>query len=244
MRTDPLGRARPRAGAETGAGSLTGGRSLPPSCSSDNGAQHGWTARWEGGCVSGEVPLFPVFLKLAGRPVLLVGGGSVAASKLDGLLQVGAEVTVVAPEIQSSLERPGVVLVRRGFEALDLDGKWFVVAAAPPEVNRAVAAAAETRGLFVNAVDDPPNAAAYLGGVLRRGDVTVAISTGGHAPALAGLVREGLDALLPRELDTWASLARAVRARWLAERVPMTARRPLLLDALNRLYEPVRVALR
>lgn len=194
--------------------------------------------------MSGEVPLFPVFLKLAGRPVLLVGGGSVAASKLDGLLQVGAEVTVVAPEIQSSLERPGVVLVRRGFEALDLDGKWFVVAAAPPEVNRAVAAAAETRGLFVNAVDDPPNAAAYLGGVLRRGDVTVAISTGGHAPALAGLVREGLDALLPRELDTWASLARAVRARWLAERVPMTARRPLLLDALNRLYEPVRVALR
>jgi uroporphyrin-III C-methyltransferase/precorrin-2 dehydrogenase/sirohydrochlorin ferrochelatase len=194
-------------------------------------------------CVSAEAPLFPVFLKLAGRPVLLVGGGSVAESKLDGLLQAGAEVTVVAPAIRPGLARPGVSLIERAFEIQDLDGKWFVVAAAPLAVNRAVAEAAEARKLFVNAVDDPPNAGAYLGGVLRRGDVTVAISTSGHAPALAGLVREGLDALLPRELDSWASLARAVRRRWLAERVPMPTRRPLLLDALNRLYEPIRVAL-
>ncbi|MPZ18528.1 MAG: bifunctional precorrin-2 dehydrogenase/sirohydrochlorin ferrochelatase [Luteitalea sp.] len=194
-------------------------------------------------CVSTDVRLFPVFLKLAGRPVLLVGGGTVAESKLDGLLQAGAEVTVVAPAIRSGLAGPNVTLIRRAFAPQDLNGKWFIVAAAPPAVNRAVAEAAEARNLFVNAVDDPPNAGAYLGGVLRRGDVTVAISTSGHAPALAGLVREGLDGLLPRELDTWASLARAVRAKWLAERVPMPTRRPLLLDALNRLYEPIRVAL-
>ncbi|MGH9163196.1 MAG: precorrin-2 dehydrogenase/sirohydrochlorin ferrochelatase family protein [Vicinamibacteraceae bacterium] len=193
--------------------------------------------------MSTNVPLFPVFLKLAGRPVLLVGGGSVAESKLEALLQAGAEVTVVAPAIRPGLARPGVTVIPRAFEPQDLEGKWFIVAAAPPAVNRAVAAAAEARKLFVNAVDDPPNAGAYLGGVLRRGDVTVAISTSGHAPALAGLVREGLDALLPRELDSWASLARAVRRRWLVERVPMPSRRPLLLDALNRLYEPVRVAL-
>ncbi len=68
------------------------------------------------------------------------------------------------------------------------------MAAAPPEVNRQVVVAAEARRVFVNAVDDPPNATAYLGGVVRRYGVIVAISTGGRAPALAGLMREALDA--------------------------------------------------
>ena len=103
-------------------------------------------------------------------------------------------------------------------------------------VNRAVAQAAEERQLFVNAVDDPPNATAYLGGVLRRGGVTVAISTDGHAPALAGLLREGLDALLPHELSEWLDEARAVRKKWLADGVPMEERRPLLLKTLNEIY--------
>jgi uroporphyrin-III C-methyltransferase / precorrin-2 dehydrogenase / sirohydrochlorin ferrochelatase len=141
--------------------------------------------------------MYPVFLRLTGRRVVVVGGGPVAAGKLDGLLAAGADVVVVAPDIRPELERPGVTLVRRAFEPADLDGAWWVVAAAPPEVNRQVQAAAEARPLFVNAVDDPPNATAYLGGVVRRSGVTVAISTGGRAPALAGLLREALDAWLP-----------------------------------------------
>ena len=115
--------------------------------------------------------------------MLLVGGGAVAAAKLDGLLAAGALVTVVAPEINASIERPGVTLLRRGFNPGDLDGVWWVVAAAPPDVNRQVQVAAESRRLFVNAVDDPAHATAYLGGVVRRGDVTIAISTAGRAPA-------------------------------------------------------------
>ncbi len=122
--------------------------------------------------------VYPVFLRLEGRRVALIGGGRVAAGKLPGLLDAGARVTVVAPAILGELERPGVALVRRPFAPEDLDGASFVVAAAPPEVNRAVAAAAEERGLFVNAVDDAASASALLGGVVRRGGVTVAVSTG------------------------------------------------------------------
>jgi len=185
---------------------------------------------------------FPVFLRLSGRRVLLVGAGPVGASKLQGLLDAGALITVVAPDIVPDIEQAAaahaaaITLKKRPFEVADLDGVWYVVAAATPDVNRAVAQAAEARQLFVNAVDDPPNATAYLGGVLRRGGVTIAISTDGHAPALAGLLREGLDALLPNELAEWLDEAKAVRKKWLADGVPMEERRPLLLKTLNEIY--------
>ena len=180
--------------------------------------------------------VFPAFLKLAGRPVLVVGGGPVAASKLPALLDAGALVTVVAPEVRPEIEAAGVAVWRRGFAAGDLEGVWFVVAAATPEVNEQVARAAEGRRVFVNAVDDPRRASAYLGGVLRRDGVTVAISTDGAAPALAGLLRQSLDALLPADLETWVAEARRLKVEWRRDGVPMAARRPLLLDALNRLY--------
>ena len=168
--------------------------------------------------------------------MLLVGGGPVATGKLAGLLAAGATVTVVAPEVRPEMEQPGVVIHRRRFEDSDLDGAWLVVAAAPPEVNRAVLNAADRVRVFVNAVDDPPNASAYLGGVVRRSGVTVAISTDGRAPALAGLLREAIDALLPVDLDAWMAAADAARREWRERQVPIGDRRPLLLEALNRLY--------
>jgi uroporphyrin-III C-methyltransferase/precorrin-2 dehydrogenase/sirohydrochlorin ferrochelatase len=180
--------------------------------------------------------VFPAFLKLAGRPVLVVGGGRVAASKLPALLEAGALVTVVAPELRPEIEAAGVAVRKRGFAPGDLEGVWFVVAAATPEVNERVARAAEARRVFVNAVDDPRRASAYLGGVVRRDGVTVAISTDGAAPALAGLLRQSLDAVLPADLETWVAEARRLKTEWRRDRVPMTARRPLLLAALNRLY--------
>lgn len=185
--------------------------------------------------------LYPAFLKLAGRRVVVVGGGPVAASKLRGLLDAGADVTVVAPGWVDEVAAADVTRVAREFRPSDLDGAWLVVAAAPPAVNRAVARAAETRRVFVNAVDDPPNASLYLGGVVRRAGVTFAVSTDGRAPALAGLLREGLDAVLPAaELDRWLSEAARARERWRSERTPMEERRPALLDALVRLYAPDR----
>jgi siroheme synthase-like protein len=98
--------------------------------------------------------MYPVFLKLSGRRVLLVGGGRVAAGKLAGLLADGALVTVVAPEIRPELDRPGVSLVRRAFDPVDLDDVWYVVAAAPSAVNEQVLTAAQQRRVFVNAVDE------------------------------------------------------------------------------------------
>ena len=181
--------------------------------------------------------LLPLFVNLAGRRVVLVGAGPVAAGKLAQLLAAGADVTVVSPAVHPEIEQSGVRIVRRPFAADDLDGAWLVVAAAPPAVNREVAAAAGTRRVFVNAVDDPANATAFLSGVVRRDGVTLAISTSGDAPGLTALLREALDAILPHNLTEWMGVARRQRAVWKQDGVPMAERRPLLLRALNKLYE-------
>jgi siroheme synthase-like protein len=185
------------------------------------------------------VPVFPVFLKLEGRRVLVVGAGPVAAGKLRALLDAGARVTVVAPDVVPEISALAneIEIVRRPFDPSDVEGVWYVVAAAPSDVNRAVARAAEAKELFVNAVDDMENASAYLGAIVQRAGVTLAISTDGEAPALAGLLREALEVVLPDDLDRWMASAKEARRQWLAGRVPMAERRPLLLDALNQLYE-------
>jgi uroporphyrin-III C-methyltransferase/precorrin-2 dehydrogenase/sirohydrochlorin ferrochelatase len=182
--------------------------------------------------------LFPTFLKLTGLPVLVVGGGPVAAGKLEALGPTGARITVVAPDICGAVAGAGVEIRQRPFVESDLDGVWFVVSAATPEVNRAVAQAARDRRLFVNAVDDPPNATAYLGGVVRRSGATIAVSTSGRAPALAGLLREALEEALPAEtdLDEWFATADALKQRWRSTGAPMAERRPQLADALVRRY--------
>jgi uroporphyrin-III C-methyltransferase/precorrin-2 dehydrogenase/sirohydrochlorin ferrochelatase len=185
----------------------------------------------------GAPALLPLFVKLAGRDVLVVGGGALAAARVRQLGEAGARVTLVAPEVREDAAAGAAVVLRRPFRPADLDGAWLAVAAATPEVNRAVVAAAEARRVLVNAVDDPETATAYTAGVLRRGAATVAISTGGRAPALAGLLREALDALLPRDLGAWVELAERERAGWKRERVPLAARRPLLLRRLNEIHD-------
>lgn len=182
--------------------------------------------------------LFPVFLNLAHRAVVLVGGGAVAYAKLAELVRASARVTVVAPEIRPEITSfDGLIIVQRAFVPRDLDAAWFVVAAATPEVNRQVAEAARERHLFVNAVDDATGASAYAGGVFRRGGVTIAVSTEGRAPALAGLLREGLEVLVPEDIEAWVLAAGRLRREQRAAGVPMGQRRPLLLNALIRLYE-------
>jgi uroporphyrin-III C-methyltransferase/precorrin-2 dehydrogenase/sirohydrochlorin ferrochelatase len=191
--------------------------------------------------------LLPLFLNLRDRKVLLVGGGVVATAKLKQLTAAGARIRIVSPAVSAEVAELVVraahaggdvnpSLALRPFDPADLDDVWLVVAAAPPIVNQAVAALAETRRIFVNAVDDPANATAFLSGVVRRDGVTVAISTSGSAPALTALLREALDAVLPDDLATWVWRARAERIAWRRDAVPMGERKPLLLAALNKLY--------
>lgn len=177
-------------------------------------------------------PLLPLFVKLAGRNALVVGAGPMGAARARQLEDAGARVTVVAPEIPPEVAAGAAVVRRRAFQPGDLDGMWFAVAAAPPEVNREVAVAAEERRVLLNAVDDPTTATAYFPGTLRRGGVTIAISTGGRAPALAGLLREAIESLLPAELSEWLELAERMRASWKADGVPLARRRALLLERL------------
>jgi siroheme synthase-like protein len=184
--------------------------------------------------------LFPIFLKLAGRRVLVVGGGPVAEAKTRSLLEAGAHVTLVSPEIGFDIAHPNLSLTRRGFRQADLDDCWFAIAAAPPEVNREVSAAATERRVFVIAVDDIASSTAYGAAVVRRAGVTLGISTDGAAPALSGLLRQALERLLPADLEEWTRVARETRRLWHQEGVPIAERRPRLLQVLNEIYEESR----
>ncbi|MFQ5718540.1 MAG: phosphoadenylyl-sulfate reductase [Acidobacteriota bacterium] len=180
--------------------------------------------------------VLPVGLRLSGRDVLVVGGGSVAIAKARALLETGALVQVVATEVSASLADLPVRIARRPFQPEDLDAVWYAVAAATPDVNRAVAAAAHTRRVLVNVVDEPALATAWATSTIRRGGVHLSIASDGQTPALCRLLREALDHLLPVDLHRWSYVARHTRRKWRASQVPMSDRIPDLLTTLNRIY--------
>ena len=180
--------------------------------------------------------LFPAFLDLVHRRVLVVGAGRTALAKIVRLLNARADIVVVAPDAIREVEWLPVTIRRRPFRPDDLDGVWYVVAAAPHEVNRCVVREASSRGVFVNAVDDPANATAFAGSVFTRGPVTVALSTGGDAPALSRLLREALERLIGRDVEQWTTLAVTLRDEWKRTRLPLEQRRHALLAALAHLH--------
>ena len=186
--------------------------------------------------------LFPAFLDLVGRRVLVVGGGVVAASKIPRLLEAGAHVVVVSPEVVPAIECEVVEVHRRAYETTDLRDAWYVVSAAPPEINARVVQDANARGVFVNAVDDPRHATAFAGSTFKRGPVTVALSTGGDAPALARVLREALERLIGRDVEDWTSLTRQLRTEWRRDALPMDERRDALLATLAHLHEETSTA--
>jgi precorrin-2 dehydrogenase/sirohydrochlorin ferrochelatase len=156
--------------------------------------------------------LYPVNLVLAGRRCVVVGGGEVAARKVDGLVAAGAEVVVIAPRIDDRIRESGARLVQRAYRRGDLDGAWLAIAATDdPEVNRAVHADGEDNRVWINAADDPPACSFTLPAVVRRGPVMVTVSTAGHSPALASWIRAQVAAQLGPEvglLAEWLSEAR------------------------------------
>ncbi|MBX5491807.1 MAG: bifunctional precorrin-2 dehydrogenase/sirohydrochlorin ferrochelatase [Chloroflexi bacterium] len=149
---------------------------------------------------------FAVGLDLRDRRCVVVGGGSVAERRTGGLLASGARVTVVAPTLVPGLEARAaageIAVRRRPYVEGDLAGAFLAIAATDaPEVNAAVAAEARARGVLVNVADDPARGDFIVLATVRRGDLQIAISTGGRSPALARRVREDLERLLPPEYD-------------------------------------------
>ena len=160
--------------------------------------------------------LFPVFVKLQGRLVVVVGGGEVAAGKIDGLMLAGARVRIVAPEVHASLVEPirnrKIEWLPRTFEAGDLNGATLAIAAtSAPGVNASVYREAETRGILCNAVDDIENCHFYYGSIVQRGDLQIAISTNGKSPALAQRLRQELEQQFGPEYEVWLEWLGAAR---------------------------------
>jgi len=167
---------------------------------------------------------YPVLLDLRGRRAVVVGGGAVAEAKVGPLVDAGAAVTVVAPALTPGLalqaREGGLAHVARGYASGDLDGAWIVIAATDdPDVNHVVHAEAESRGVLVNVVDDPPYCGFILPSILRRGELVVAVSTSGNAPALAVRIRERIERELGDEYARFLTLAGALR-KPLAEKYP------------------------
>jgi precorrin-2 dehydrogenase/sirohydrochlorin ferrochelatase len=185
------------------------------------------------------MPLFPIFLKLTGRPCSVIGAGEIAESKIDSLLTAEARVTVIAPKASARIvamaDAGEIVLHQREYAQGDLAGHFLVVAATNnPAVNRAVFAEAEAAGILINAVDDPPFCDFYFPSVVRRGDLQIAISTAGASPALAQRLRKEIDALLPLDTGEWLAELGNLRREVLQYEPANDARRELLHQLASR----------
>ena len=180
--------------------------------------------------------LLPIFLRLEGRPALLVGAGNVALEKIGSLLKTGLHLRVIAPEarqeVQALAAEGTLEWVQREFLQDDLNGMFLVIAATDkPDVNAAVYQAAIERNVPCNSVDDIPNCDFYFGSVVRRGDLQVAISTAGESPALTQRLRREIDEQLPQDLGPWLAELGALRREVLATH-PRGEERKLLLHEL------------
>jgi uroporphyrin-III C-methyltransferase/precorrin-2 dehydrogenase/sirohydrochlorin ferrochelatase len=178
---------------------------------------------------------FPAFLDLRGRLVVVVGGGHIAARKIELLIRTGARIRVVAPRIDSSLldlaARGRIETVVAPFAAAHLDGASLAVAAVnDAEVNRAVSEAGTARHIFVNAVDDSQASTLLMPAIVDRSPLIVAIGTSGASPTLASRVRAQIEALLPESLGVLAGVAGRWRERVRAA-VPDLAHRRRFWDS-------------
>jgi precorrin-2 dehydrogenase/sirohydrochlorin ferrochelatase len=161
-----------------------------------------------------EGDLYPVNLILAGRRCLVVGGGEVAARKVEGLLVAGAVVHVVATEVRARMRTLGVTFEERPYRRAEVAGYRLVVAATDdPQTNRAVFEDGEAAGVWVNAADDPANCSYILPAVVRQGPVAVTVSTSGYSPALATWLKAHVAQELGPEVAELATLLGEVRAQ-------------------------------
>ena len=154
---------------------------------------------------------FPIYLDMSRRRCLVIGGGAVAERKIAALLETGAEVTVLAPDVTDVVaglsKQNAIRFTARCYEAGDLDGfELAFVATDDPQVNAAVYREGRSRGVWVNSADDPDNCSFTLMSVIRRGDLVVTVGTGGRSPALATWLKERITTEIGPEYETLVEL--------------------------------------
>lgn len=159
---------------------------------------------------------YPVFLDIAGKPVVVIGGGEIALRKVEGLLDAGAAVTVVSPslhpDLQTLVDQGRVAYIPREYRPGDLDGFFLAfVGTDDRAVNSLVAREGKERRVWINAIDDPSNCDFIMPGIVRRGDLIVAVSTSGASPAMARKMREELEDFLTEDYALMLDLAADVR---------------------------------
>jgi precorrin-2 dehydrogenase / sirohydrochlorin ferrochelatase len=179
------------------------------------------------------MPLFPAFLKLAGRRCLVVGAGPIAEDKIESLLRAGAKVRVVAPHatdrVQAWARAKKIRWESRKFRPADFAGAFLVVAATSSAALHAkIFRLARRRGVLCNAVDDPAHCDFYYGAVVRRGELQIAISTGGHSPALAQRLRKKLEKEIGSEYERWVTTLGAARKKLFSKTISPARRKALL----------------
>jgi len=180
--------------------------------------------------------LYPVFLKLEHRKVLIVGGGEIAEQKLEGVLRSATDVTVIAPYLNHRIARWATEgrlhHVAQEYQAGMAQGYFLVIAATDsPEVNHQVFEEGKQAGALCNAVDDPPYCDFYASALVSRGDFQIAISTAGHSPALAQRIRKKLELEYGPEYENWITCLGRMRTA-LRGVLPRTQRRKELLHLL------------
>ena len=160
---------------------------------------------------------FPIYLEMKGRRCVVIGGGAVAERKVASLLEVGAEVTVISPDASPTIltwsKEQSLQFIPRRYQPGDL-GEYEIVFAATDDgaVNAQAFAEARKLGVWINAADDPAHCDFILPSVLRRGDLTVAVSSGGTSPALSRTIREDLEVYFTEEYELLAKLASEARS--------------------------------
>lgn len=161
--------------------------------------------------------VYPVgLIGLKHRHTIVVGGGGIATRKVNGLLEAEARVTVISPELtetlESLLQAGRITVLDRPYAEGDLRGAFLVIAATDdPAVNQAVWHEAEQHGCLVNVADDPPHCNFIMPAIVRRGNVSISISTGGASPALARRLREKLETIIGPEYGQLADLLAEIR---------------------------------
>jgi precorrin-2 dehydrogenase / sirohydrochlorin ferrochelatase len=182
--------------------------------------------------------LFPMFLKLEGKPCLVVGAGRIAESKIESLARCGARVRVVAPQATEAVReaaRAGTIAwERRRFRNSDLADIFLVVAGtSSPELHERIFRAAQRAHILCNVVDEPGRCDFYYPAVVRRGPLQIAVSTGGRAPSLAQRLRQELESHFPAEYGEWTEELGRARSRVMAETRSPQKRKELMAKLIS-----------